>query len=89
MQISNLHYKPVAHTHVKRWRIVSKMCLEQASSVLVNKLHGNKQFEHSYEARALNYNELWAEILNTERRAIYQIEAIEKRYLVYKFQDFS
>jgi uncharacterized membrane-anchored protein len=52
MQISNLHYKPIAHTHVKRWRIVSKMCLEQASSVLVNKLHGNRQCKHSYEQTA-------------------------------------
>jgi hypothetical protein len=49
---SNLHYKPVAHTHVKRWRIVSKLCMEQASSVLVNKLHGNRQCEHSYEQTA-------------------------------------
>jgi hypothetical protein len=28
------------------------MCLEQASGELVNKLHGNKQFEHSYEQTA-------------------------------------
>jgi hypothetical protein len=29
-----------------------------------------------------SFSELSAEILNTERWAIYQIEAIEKRYLV-------
>jgi hypothetical protein len=52
---SNMHYKPVTHTHARKkviWRIVSKTCLEQASSVLVNKLHGNRQCEHSYEQTA-------------------------------------
>jgi hypothetical protein len=29
-----------------------------------------------------SFSELWAEILNTERCGVYQIEAIEKRYLV-------
>jgi hypothetical protein len=36
-----------------------------------------------------SFSELWAEILNTERCAVYETEAIEKRYLVWKFQDFS
>jgi hypothetical protein len=29
-----------------------------------------------------SFSELWAEILNTERCAAYETEAIEKRYLV-------
>ena len=36
-----------------------------------------------------SFSELRAEILNTERCAVYETEAIEKRYLVWKFQDFS
>jgi hypothetical protein len=37
----------------------------------------------------LSFSGLCAEIFNTERCAVYETEAIEKRYLVYKFQDFS
>jgi hypothetical protein len=36
-----------------------------------------------------SFSELWAKILNTKRCAIYETEAIEKRFLVWKFQDFS
>jgi hypothetical protein len=36
-----------------------------------------------------SFSELWAEILDPKRRAIYQIEAIENCYSVWKFQDFS
>jgi hypothetical protein len=36
-----------------------------------------------------SFSELWAEILDPKRWAIYQIEAIENCYSVWKFQDFS
>jgi hypothetical protein len=36
-----------------------------------------------------SFSELWAEILDPKRWAIYQTEAIENWYSVWKFQDFS
>jgi predicted nucleic acid-binding protein len=36
-----------------------------------------------------SFSELWAEILDPKRWAIYKIEAIENCYSVCKFQDFS
>jgi hypothetical protein len=35
------------------------------------------------------FSELWEEILDSKRWAIYQTEAIENRYSVWNFQDFS
>ena len=36
-----------------------------------------------------NFSEFCVELLNAKDWVVYQIEAIKKLYLVYKFQDFN
>ena len=36
-----------------------------------------------------SFSEFWVELLNAKGWVVYQIEAIKKLYLVYKFQDFK
>ena len=36
-----------------------------------------------------SFSEFWVELLNAKGWVVYQIEAIKKLYLVYKFQDFN